>query len=190
MCLAFGLPRLSFAWRRSSPRTGLQSARRRNGAPMASAGGRHLPCHIAGYGCVVCSTFDPEQSIAVLQQYQRPEAFLAEVDKSHAVTDERFFNDSRLKKLQEAWIAGECAHGLELGGHYVEVRLVGDRERFPDFEVRFDGSHHQFEVVTVIKPNRKLGAEYKLRETIYSSMRTSRQTPLNSRGFSNCVTLR
>ena len=111
----------------------------------------------------MCSPFDAEQSIASLQRYQSADAFLAEVEKFRTVTDERFFNDNRYKKVQEAWIAGHCARALETLERPVQVRLVADRERFPDFQMQIDGREHEFEVVTVMKPNRKLGQEYKRR---------------------------
>ena len=111
----------------------------------------------------MCLLFDPEQSIAALHLYQGPATFLAEVEKFQAVPDERFFNEDRFKKVREAWIAGRCARALETAERPVEVRLVGGQQRFPDFQLRFDGHEHEFEVVTVGKPNRKLGQEYKRR---------------------------
>ena len=107
--------------------------------------------------------FDPYQSIASLHCYQSADAFLAEVVKFDAVPDEHFFNNNRYKKVKEAWIAGRCARGLDWPEFPVKVRLVADHERFPDFQLQCGGQEHEFEVVTVMKPNRKLGKEYKQR---------------------------
>ncbi|HEY1205607.1 MAG: hypothetical protein ABSH46_08410 [Bryobacteraceae bacterium] len=111
----------------------------------------------------MCSTFDPKQIIETLQHYQPPNAFLTEVARADKVPNERYFNDNRFNKIQEAWVAGQCALNLESPGHEVAVRLVEEEARFPDFRLLIDGVEHEFEVASRMKPNEKLGQEYKMR---------------------------
>ncbi len=106
---------------------------------------------------------DVEQWVAALRQFQGKDAFLEQIRHFDDVADERFFNDSQYQKVREAWIAGHFAGALERSGHNVRVCLVGALERFPDFQIQFDGAVQAFEVATSFKPNRKLGREYKLR---------------------------
>ena len=106
---------------------------------------------------------DLDRSIAFLEEFRTREEFLAHVARFDTVPDERFFNESRYQKAREAWVAGYFAGALEQGGHEVRIRLVKDSQRFPDFELRFDGSEYSFEVATSLKPNRRIGREYKLR---------------------------
>jgi hypothetical protein len=81
------------------------------------------------------------------------------MEKSKSVPNDRFFNDSIYKPLQEMWAAGYFALGLKQFYDLIEVRLNPDR--FPDFFLLFRKTEIEFELTIASKPERMMGKDHK-----------------------------
>ena len=102
-----------------------------------------------------------EQILPLLEKFQSTSDFLKIQQKISRVDSADLFNRGGYNPLLEAWILVRAAAALETKVCNVKIRLVPEREQFPDAEVLVNGRKYNFEITEVMKPGRKRGEEYR-----------------------------
>ena len=95
---------------------------------------------------------------AWLSDWRTPTEMMAYVsDVTDAMGSEDFFRQGGVEFLRDAWLAAE------FGRHQQSslVRLVAEREQWPDFEARADDVVERVECAEADLPGRRRGDEYR-----------------------------
>ncbi|HEV2545909.1 MAG TPA: hypothetical protein VGU20_01090 [Stellaceae bacterium] len=95
--------------------------------------------------------------------FRAPNALLLEAENEmSAVEQERLFNDARHQKSREKWCAGMFGLGYERYLHPCRVAINATKFRTDaDFFLEARGARFPFQIVEVMEPGRRRGAEFK-----------------------------
>ncbi len=95
--------------------------------------------------------------------YQPPRPLLDEAKQELAAVDQaKLFNNSKYEKSREKWCAGMLGLGYEKHVAACRVAVNDSRERVDaDIWLKTAGRQFAFQVVEVMEPERRRGAEYK-----------------------------
>jgi hypothetical protein len=101
--------------------------------------------------------------VALDLTFQSPKDLLAEAHQEMAaVTQERLFNSPHLKKTQEKWCAAMFGIGYEKFVSPCRVAINATKHRLDaDFFLEAPGKEFPFQIVEVMEPGRRRGAEFK-----------------------------